>query len=333
MKRFVARVSLAVGFVLICAVLAQAAPITIDYVWIHETGNAADTSAYGSVAYVYAMGKTEITAGQYVAFLNAVASTDAMALYNTNMAGAAGCGITRNGSPGSYTYTLTAGYANRPVNFVNQYDGFRMANWLQNGQPTGLGEVAASTEAGTYTMSGASSTSFAPDATYRLNNYNSPSTAHWVLPTENEWYKAAYYDPRKTGGAGYWDYPTSRLDTAPTARTGEVTGGNSANYNKVVNAPNGATIDVGTYNLSASAYGTFDQAGNVSEYLQNGFSRGGAYNDLTQGSQGYSNRVGSAGAESASVGMRLAYVPEPGTIAMLIGLALVGMIYWRRPKA
>ena len=29
----------------------------------------------------------------------------------------------------------------------------------------------------------------------------------YVIPTENEWYKAAYYDPNKPAGLGYWDYP------------------------------------------------------------------------------------------------------------------------------
>ena len=33
------------------------------------------------------------------------------------------------------------------------------------------------------------------------------STAY-VLPTEDEWYKAAYYDPAMPGGPGYWEYPT-----------------------------------------------------------------------------------------------------------------------------
>lgn len=39
------------------------------------------------------------------------------------------------------------------------------------------------------------------------------STARYWIPTENEWYKAAYYDPTKSGG--YWNYPT-RSDTLPT---------------------------------------------------------------------------------------------------------------------
>ncbi len=318
------------SFVLIFAALAQAGPVAIDVVWVHDVGNTADTTTYGAVAYVYAIGKYEVTATQYTAFLNAVASSDPNGLYNAAMAGSTGCGITRNGTSGSYTYTLNATYANRPVNFVNQYDGFRMANWIQNGEPNGLGEVAGSTEAGTYTMSGPSSTSFAPDATYRLNNYNSPATAHWVVPTDNEWYKAAYY---KGGGtsAGYWSYAT-QSNSLPGTTYPDLTG-NNANFNNAGGSP----TDVGRYALSVSAYGTFDQTGNVAEYVQSGFVRGGEYDYsgispfLIDKTSRYA--PGGVGGENAFQGIRLGLVPEPGTMAMLIGLALMGMVYWRRPKA
>ena len=67
-----------------------------------------------------------------------------------------------------------------------------------------------------------------------------------MLPSEQEWYKAAYYDPEKSGGAGYWLYPTNS-DNAP-----------EANINS--NAP----CDVESF--AASPYGTYGQAGNVWEY-------------------------------------------------------------------
>ena len=38
---------------------------------------------------------------------------------------------------------------------------------------------------------------------------------HWVISSENEWYKAAYYDPAKPGGAGYWPFAVSGGSAPP----------------------------------------------------------------------------------------------------------------------
>ena len=78
-KRILA--TLVAATVLLAAGAAQA--VVIDTVPVGNAGNAADTTGYGSVAYTYNIGKYEVTAGQYTAFLNAVAATDTYALYNT----------------------------------------------------------------------------------------------------------------------------------------------------------------------------------------------------------------------------------------------------------
>lgn len=101
--------------------------------------------------------------------------------------------------------------------------------------------------------------------------------AYW-LPTTNEWWKAAYYDPTlNSGSGGYWNYAT-RSNTAPTAVTANSTGdgsagntGNFANWNKTANwngSTNGNITTVGT-NGGPSYYGTFDQGGSVSEWINN----------------------------------------------------------------
>ena len=104
--------------------LAQAT-ITIETVMVGDPGNQGDaqscvschsprpdsTAGYGSVGYVYNIGKYEITAAQYTAFLNAVAATDTYGLYNPNMWSFTlakceeGCRIERSGSSGSYSYS------------------------------------------------------------------------------------------------------------------------------------------------------------------------------------------------------------------------------------
>jgi hypothetical protein len=38
--------------------------------------------------------------------------------------------------------------------------------------------------------------------------------ATFWIPSEDEWYKAAYFDQNLEGGAGYWLYPT-QSNTAP----------------------------------------------------------------------------------------------------------------------
>ena len=42
--------------------------------------------------------------------------------------------------------------------------------------------------------------------------------------------RAAYYDPAKPGGAGYWDYPT-RSDTVPANTLIDPDPGNHATFN------------------------------------------------------------------------------------------------------
>ena len=122
------------------------ATVTIDYVTVGNAGNAADTTGYGAVSYAYQIGKYEVTNAQYGAFLNAAAQTDSYGLYNSGMSD---FGITRGGSSGSYTYSVTTALANRPVVYVSWFDAARMANWMMNGQGSG------STETGAYTLNGA----------------------------------------------------------------------------------------------------------------------------------------------------------------------------------
>ena len=88
-----------------------------------------------------------------------------------------------------------------------------------------------------------------------------------MLPTENEWYKAAYYDPDKPGGAGYWTYPT-QTDTA-TSNVRDPTGTNNANFSS-----GSSLTPVGTFAASPGPYGTFDQAGDVWQWNETAFNGG-----------------------------------------------------------
>ena len=241
--------------------------VVIDTVAVGNTGNPNDTRyktpGYGGVPYTYNIGKYEVTAGQYCAFLNAVAATDTYGLYNSEMwSSSYGCKIQRSGSAGNYTYSVAGNWADRPVNYVSWGDAARFANWLHNGQPTGVQDLTT-TEDGSYFLNGASSRA-------GVLAVNREPDATWVIPSENEWYKAAYhYNDGVTGN--YWDYPTAS-NTAPTSEPPagtDMTYG-SANYydgGYAIGSPYWRT-EVGAYDAkpSDSPYGTFDQGGNVCEW-------------------------------------------------------------------
>lgn len=215
----------------------------LETVPVGRLGNTSDDTGFGAVSYEYWISKYEVTAGQYCEFLNAVARTDAYGLYDANMAtDASGCKIQRGGTADDYTYSVQPEWANRPVNYVSWGDAARFCNWLQNGQLVGA-QDDNTTEDGAYHLVGATSDE-ALLAVSRAPN------AMWVIPNEDEWYKAAYH---KNDGdtANYFDYPTSSdyIDVG------------MANYGWSV----GCTTVVGAYGVS-SPYGTFDQGGNVWEW-------------------------------------------------------------------
>ena len=187
---------LASWFVLGAASVATAA-ITIATVPVGNPGNAGDplSGGFGTVNYAYNIGKYEVTSGQYTAFLNAVAKTDTFGLYNPSMTDPNLTAISRSGVSGGYIYNVAAATANRPIAYVTFWDACRFANWLQNGQPSGAQGVGT-TETGAYTMT-------ANGVANNTITRNTGST--WAVTSENEWYKAAYYNP---GTSTYFLYPT-----------------------------------------------------------------------------------------------------------------------------
>jgi formylglycine-generating enzyme required for sulfatase activity len=286
----------------------------------------------GAVDYTYKIGKFEVTAGQYIQFLNAVAKTDAYGLYNTNMWTDAtyGCRIQRNGSPGSYEYSVSSDWANRPVTFVSFGDAARFANWLTNGKTAGLQDLLT-TEDGSYFLNGAMSNE-------DLVAVDRKPNAKYVVPNEDEWYKAAYYDPDKSGGAGYWNYPTG-TDTMPSNDLVNPDGGNNANFyydHWTLGSPYYRTV-AGDFENSESAYGTFDQGGNVWEWNEAAMSsvsrgeRGGSFRGTQSGAADWLHASvrSSTGAsiDAGSMGFRIAEVPEPATLAFL---SLGGLVMLRK---
>jgi formylglycine-generating enzyme required for sulfatase activity len=277
------------GLAVVAAVAVLAAEchaVTIETVPVGNPRNAPDKryvkhdvdgppEGYGAVPYRYRIGKYEVTAGQYTEFLNAVATDDIYGLYNERMdidINAKGCNIKRMGDPGRYMYSVAPDWADRPVNFVSFWDAARFANWMHNGQPTGA-QGPGTTEDGAYHDVGDQS------------HFGRNPGARFFIPTEDEWYKAAYHDRGARLAATYFDFPTG-TDAEPGNDVTEATnpGNNANNYDLdwAISAPYYRT-ERRDFELSDSPYGTFDQGGNESEWNETMFStdsrvvRGGSF--------------------------------------------------------
>ena len=267
------------------------AGFTMDFVDIRGGSNADDT-AYGAVAYDYRMSTHEVSG----------AMIDA---YNANSGGPA---ITR-----SLAWTASEPAANvswneaaRFVNWLNVSSGYSPAYKFDSGSILGNDNIAL----------------WVPgDVGYDASNPFRNGRAVYVLPSEDEWYRAAYFDP----AAGvYWDYATGS-DSAPTP----VSGGTAAGTAVYDGQPWADITDAG----GLSPFGTMGQNGNVEEWIESSFTapndspdelrvyRGGSWwtgdsvNLLSALRSGGSPSVG-----SNTIGFRVASVPEPsGMLLILVG--------------
>lgn len=304
----------------------------ISWVTVGGAGNLADSdpetarcggasdAACGAVGHVYAVSRFEVTNAQYAGFLNAVAvGSDPNGLWSPSMGAVAGFGgIARTGAAGAWSYAAKPGLESRPVVYVSFWDAVRFANWLHNGSPTGA-QDAATTEDGAYTLTAAA---IAANAVLR-----NPG-ARFFLPDEDEWYKAAFYDP-VTGSYFAWPGASDATPVCGAAGAGAV-----ANCARVVNG----LVEVGSYGLPGPN-GTEDQGGNVWEWndsvkdsgTRRGL-RGGAWSSDAETLAAVWDGYLDPDFALSSVGFRIASVPEPSSAALL-ALGLASTAAWRRRSA
>jgi hypothetical protein len=211
----------------------------------------------GGVAYRYGIGQLEVTVAQWVAFLNTVdpAGRNRRHLYSDHESGSAwpkyGQIDFAAGAPAGRHYAVAAPeWADKPYGFANFLRAARFVNSLYNGRLLSKRAVVAGgfryvtyrvrlsrrTERGMYEM--------------RRRAATRTRKAGFVLPSQDEWIKAAYYDPGGGGTYSYWKYPTNpgvfgdETATAPVATTLDPTTGD---------VTNAATQPLATYHASGVA--------------------------------------------------------------------------------
>lgn len=281
---------------------AGANAFDIEFVTIGDPGNPADTTGdpnpAGSVAYSYRIGKYEISE-QMIDKANSLG----------------GLGLTKD----------TRG-PNKPATSLTWFEAAKFVNWLN--------AITGNTPAYKFDNSGNFQLWEPGDAGYDTSNLYRNSLAKYFLPSVDEWYKAAYYDP--IAGV-YFDYPTGS-DNEPASVLSGVAA-DTAVYSIGREPPANITQAGGL-----SPYNTMAQGGNVYEWQE---TESDTVNDSVS-----SSRVWRGGASasngvyltsgrrdtllpagySSGLGFRVAStIPEPGT-ALLAGLATLGLLVSRRRR-
>lgn len=209
----------------------------VDFVEIGNAGNKADVSGYGTVNYNYRIGTYEVSEHMIHAYNEGNSGTSLDISMDSR---------TQNSPATNITWNEAA----RFVNWLNTISGYPKAYKFTTG---GVNDNISLWEAG--------------DDGFNVTNRFRNSKAHYFLPSEDEWNKAAYYDPES---GTYFDYATGS-NTIPTT----VAGGTMA----------GTAVYAGQYGGAAhiknaggrSPYGTMAQSGNVWEWGESAYN---APNDI-----------------------------------------------------
>jgi hypothetical protein len=170
----------------------------------------------GSVPYEYGIGELEVTVEQYVAFLNTVDpfGRNQLGLYSENESGAA---WPRFGQI-DYSALATAGkhYAaaapewnDKPYGFANFLRAARFDNAVANGKV--LSRQSSSSNGFDYVTYKVRLSRRTGTGMYDMQKRAPVRTSGtgFVIPSQNEWIKAAYYSPTGEGTFSYWWYPTN----------------------------------------------------------------------------------------------------------------------------
>lgn len=222
----------------------------------YEPATVGNYQQLGAVPYSYDIGQYEISAKQYVTFLNAVdpdGSNDQLpwtgiTLYNNRFSPIEnpyqGQIIQLEHAKNGEHYALAdENWADKPMMWANMFQYLYFINSLSNGQIVAETSKKASSPDGFNVQLSTKYVRFSDDilsGAYNLNDYNYPyaqrqNTSGFVLPSENEWVKAAYYAGSTTdNGTPYYYYPT-RSNQAPEPLTSSYWASNNSADRSSVN--------------------------------------------------------------------------------------------------
>jgi formylglycine-generating enzyme required for sulfatase activity len=225
----------------------------------------------------------------------------------------------------------------KPATSVSWNEAARFVNWLN----TSTGHQAAYKFADGSAVNDNIQLWTSGEAGYDVNNKYRNSLAKYVLPSYNEWYKAAYYNPTNST---YYDFPNGS-DTRPTAVTGG-TGPNTAVYTQSGEASPTGPADVDQAG-GLSPYGVMGLGGNAREWQESSFDLANSSVSSSRGSRGGSWLFAPGNLSSRNlpnndpsfefylIGFRVAMVqpvPEPSMMVIGIVFGLGGLAAKRRMK-
>jgi hypothetical protein len=214
----------------------------------------------GAVKHTYGIGELEITVAQWVAFLNTVDpdGSDPHDLYNPSESSSAWprygqINKSDNAKAGNHYSVAYPEWNNKPYAFSNFLRAARFVNSLYNGtllsKGTGTSGGFTTTKYKVRLSTETSSGMYNLRHSRRTGATRADDTG-FVIPSQDEWIKAAYYDPAGGGTYSYWKYPTNAgvfgddTATAPSQTTLDPTTGD---------VTNAATQPVATYHASGAA--------------------------------------------------------------------------------
>jgi hypothetical protein len=199
----------------------------------------------GGVDYSYGLGQLEVTVKQWVAFLNTVdpLGRNRHHLYSSTESPSAWprfgqIGFSSGARPGRHYSVGSPEWANKPYGFANFPRAARFVNSLYNGKV--LAKSTGTSGAFRYTSYRVRLSSVTGEGMYNLAGRKRPGATRqhktgFVLPSQDEWIKSAYYDPSGGGTYSYWKYPTNAgvfgdgSATAPKTTTLNPSNGNVTN--------------------------------------------------------------------------------------------------------
>lgn len=186
-----------------------------------QTTSATSCMSVGRVAYKYQIAETELTVAQWVVFLNTVdpKGRNRHRLWNAAQSSRVWPkygSVNRNkrAPRGQRYYVASPEWANKPYNVADFRRAARLANALDNGQLIKKRKRRVSTVTGerlrrtTYKVRLSRDTK---SGMYKMSNRKATrdSKNGFAVSSQDEWIKAAYFDPKGGGKHSYWDYPTN----------------------------------------------------------------------------------------------------------------------------